>query len=94
MRNLLVLAGAAALATVSVAASADTVAVSNPAPAVKAGALLISSDGKRLGRVDRVRKDAIGVIIDQRYVYVPLSTISAGENGRLVTSLTARDANR
>lgn len=87
MRNLLALASAAALASVSVAAAAD-------APVVKPGALVISSDGKRLGRVDTIRNDQVGLIVESKYVYLPITSLSAGEKGRLVTNMTAREVRK
>jgi hypothetical protein len=88
---------AAALLGASVA-FADTpapeaaAAATAPAP-LKAGLLLWSSEGKRIGRIDRVfaAKDgtplSASVIFESRFVYVPASTITASDSG-LKTSLT------
>lgn len=93
MRKILVLAAAAALATVAGAASADTVAATASAPAVvKTGRIVVSSDGRTVGRIDRVDGDRIGLIADSRYIYIPTSTLSAGEKNRVVTSLTIKQA--
>ena len=86
MRNLLAIASAAALATLSTAALAQT-----DAPVAKTGRLLISSDGKRLGRIDRVEAARVGVIVDSTYIYIPTATLSAGENNRVLTSLSYKD---
>jgi hypothetical protein len=69
------------------------------APAVKVGALLKSSDGKRIGRIERVVTSKAGtavsasLIVDSRFVYVPVSTISASDSG-LVTSLSRADVRK
>ena len=86
----------AALA-LSGAAMAEEV-VSTPA-AVKAGVFLKSSDGKRVGRIERIvtAKDgtplSAGVIFDSRFVYVPLSTISSSDAG-VVTSLSRAEVSK
>ncbi|TZG28889.1 hypothetical protein [Sphingomonas montanisoli] len=60
---------------------------------LKTGAILVSADGKRLGRVDTITsKDgapvSLNLIFDSRFVHVPASTVTAGEDGRLTTSLS------
>ncbi len=90
MRNLLALAGAVALATLSTSAMADEAA---PAAAVaKVGRLVVSSDGKRIGRIDKVEANRVGIIFESAYIYVPTESLSAGENNRVVTALTFKDA--
>ena len=68
-----------------------------PAAAVtaKSGTILKTSDGKRVGRIERVvSKDgapvSVAIIYDSRFVYVPYSTLSASDSG-LVTSLSRAD---
>jgi hypothetical protein len=63
-----------------------------PAPVVKVGRLLSTSDGRRLGRIDQVDKGADGAPVTVQLfsqngiLYVPVSTISAGSGTSLVTS--------
>jgi len=90
MRKILILAAAAALTTLAGAASAETVAAATPALELKVGRLVVSSDGRTVGRIDRVEASKIGLIGDGRYLYIPTSTLSAGEKNRVVTSLTAK----
>lgn len=88
---------AAALLAAPVAMAETTPEAAPPAAAaptvLKTGALLVSSDGKRVGRIERVVKGTDGaplsasVIFDSRIVYVPASTIAAAERG-YSTSLT------
>ena len=96
MRHLLTLAGAAALAALSVAPTAAS--AQEPAAAtdsfVKLGRLVVSSDGKRLGRIDRISGARIGLIVDSKYVYLPVATLTAGENSRVVTSLSFKDVTK
>ena len=68
-------------------------AIAADAPAgLKNDALIKSSDGRLLGRVDRVtKKDGVpvtaSVIVNGRFVKLPAATISEA-GGALVTSLT------
>lgn len=84
---------AAPVAIAQTAAESAPVPAPATAPELKAGALLLSSDGKRIGRIERVVKGSDGaavsaaVIVDSRFVYVPASTISSVERG-FSTSLT------
>jgi hypothetical protein len=77
----------------SVSASAQTAAPAATAPAIESGVLLTTSDGKRLGRISRVLTDAskapvaATVIVDDHFVRIPVSTLTASGDG-LVTSLT------
>jgi|KBSSwiStaDraftv2_1062776.scaffolds.fasta_scaffold289686_1 hypothetical protein len=92
----LVMASALVLATTANAQEAAP-APAAAAPAIAAGAMLKSSDGKRIGRIDRIVRSRDGtpvsasIIYDSRFIYVPVSTISASPDG-LVTSLTRSDA--
>ena len=71
-------------------------AFSQPAIGPKAGMILLSSDGKRIGRIERIVGSAgqaqmVSVIYDSRFVYLPLSTLTLGEDGRATTSLTRKE---
>ncbi|HEY6868898.1 MAG TPA: hypothetical protein VI199_03975 [Novosphingobium sp.] len=96
MREFLAIAGAAALAILSTAAHADDAKPAAAAAAFtpKSGQMVVSSDNKRVGRIDRVEATRVGVILDSQYVYIPTASLSAGENGRVVTSLARRDIGR
>lgn len=94
MRTILALAGAAALTAFGTVASAETPASTSAAAAatVRAGQTVVTADGRRLGRIDRVDGARVGLIVDMKYVYVPVATLSASEKGRLATSLTYKQA--
>ncbi len=75
------------LASVSAPVLAQAPAESAVAvPAVKRGAMVFTADGRRVGRVDRVRSDAVGIIYNGKYIDVPTATLAASERG-LTTSL-------
>lgn len=79
------------------AAPAAPAAPAAAAPlSLRPGLLIISSDGRRVGRVERVLGDrtaptGVTVIKDSAFVTVPARTLSAGEGGRVVTSLAYRE---
>ena len=81
----------AAAQTAETAPAAATAPVA--APAIKNGDLVWSTDGRRIGRVDRVRGDAVAVISDMKMVYIPVATLSTSEHG-LVSSLTRKEIDR
>jgi len=64
--------------------------------APKVGAIVTTADGKRLGRVDEVHSAtkrqaaSIGVIYEERFVSVPVATLSATEKG-YSTSLSLKE---
>ena len=64
---------------------------------LKSGRTIITSDGKRVGPIDRIVADNSGapqsaaVIFDSRFIYIPASTLTPGDNGRVTTSLTYKD---
>jgi hypothetical protein len=67
--------------------------------AVKSGDLIVTADGKRLGRVDTVTVQggapyAVSVIYDSKFVKIPVSTLTSGEGGRLQTSLSRDDVRK
>ena len=86
-----------------IASFASVLALSTPALAqtadVKKGAVVYSSDGVRLGHVYSIRKGEDGnpveasVIFRSKMIYIPVSTLSAGEKG-LVTTRSRADFSR
>lgn len=70
------------------------------AASVRSGAMLVSADGRRIGRIDRIVTTTAGqplsaaVILDSRFVYVPIATLSAADGGRVTTSLNRDDLRR
>jgi hypothetical protein len=67
------------------------------APAApKLGSVIWTTDGKRLGRVDEFRKakggevTSVGIIYDSRFVFVPISTLTANDKG-FVSSLSLKE---
>lgn len=89
MRNILL---AAALST-AVLSAAPVAAQTAATVSVREGAILTTADGRRLGRIARVVSNAAGepvaasVIVDSRFVSVPLSTITV-DGRRATTSLS------
>ncbi|MCP1470276.1 hypothetical protein J3E64_001964 [Sphingobium sp. OAS761] len=79
--------------TLSTAAIAGDVAV------IKERALVKTTDGRKVGFIDRVMKNAAGeptavqIIYSGRFVVIPVETLSSAEKG-LVTTLTAKEVNR
>lgn len=85
------------LALALLAAASGSAAMAQAGALPKAGAMLVSSDGKRIGRIDRILNDRDGkaltasVIHDSRFVAVPVSTLSLSEDGRAVTTLSRKE---
>ena len=52
-----------------------------------------SADGRRIGRVDRVRGSAVAVVSDMQMVYIPIATLTVSERG-LVSSLSRKEISR
>jgi hypothetical protein len=78
----------AAEATTQVAEAAPAPAPAAAAVQVSEGQTIVAANGARLGRVSRLDNSGSPQLIFQgRLVTVPLATLSAGENGRLNTSL-------
>ncbi|WP_176594277.1 hypothetical protein [Sphingobium sp. EM0848] len=75
------------------ALSLSTIAVAQEAPAIKARTMVKTTDGARIGLIDRIIKNADGtpgsvqIIYKGRFVSIPASTLISGDKG-LVTSLT------
>ncbi|QZP09947.1 hypothetical protein K5X80_16080 [Caenibius sp. WL] len=82
---------AASLATVP--AMAQEASAPAAASNVKQGVMVYSADGRRIGRVDRVRDGAVSIIFDGRIVRIPVSTLSDAEKG-VTTSLTRKDVTK
>jgi hypothetical protein len=82
----------ASLVAAPVVAMAETPPAS--APVVKVGKMLASSDGRRLGRIDQLDKAKDGTLVtaelfsDMGILYIPVSSISASGDSKLVTSLS------
>jgi len=88
MRNLF-------LATALLAATAGALPViAQDAATVRSGQILVSADGRSMGKISRVISDTAGqpvsatIIVDTRFVRVPLSTLSVGEDNRVKTTLS------
>jgi hypothetical protein len=100
IRSLCCVAAAAALLAAPVAlAQSPAEPAPAAAPAFKSGSMLVSADGKRIGRIERVVRGSDGtplsaaVIFDSRFVYIPASSISAA-NGRFATTLTQSEVRK
>ena len=84
---------ALAVSGAAMAQAASPVAATSAGPAIKGNEVLRSSDGRRIGTVDRVvlgqdrSPVAVSLVVGSRFVKVPVSTITAA-NGGLVTSLS------
>ncbi|MDT0509926.1 hypothetical protein [Novosphingobium sp. MMS21-SN21R] len=65
-----------------------------PAPAAavvaKVGDLVWSVDGRRVGRVERIRGTSAAVIIDMKMIYIPFEKLGTSERG-LVSTLTLKE---
>ncbi|MDT0509718.1 hypothetical protein [Novosphingobium sp. MMS21-SN21R] len=75
--------------------AADPAPAAAPAAAsdIKGGEAMWSADGRRVGRVDRVRGNAVAVVADMKMIYIPLDTVSVTERG-VVSTLTRKEINR
>lgn len=97
MRTLLLpLAALAAFVSPLTASAQETGA----APEIRSGQLVVSSDGKRIGRIDRIVKDKAGapvaatVIYASRLVRLPYSTLSVDAEQRTVTTLSRAEVSK
>jgi hypothetical protein len=75
--------------------AADPAPAAAPAAAadIKGGEAMWSADGRRVGRVDRVRGNTVAVVADMKMIYIPLDTVSVTERG-VVSTLTRKEINR
>jgi hypothetical protein len=60
------------------------------------GALIVSADGRRVGRVETITGApaspvSVTVIKDDQFATIPASTLSAGDHGRVMTTLKYSD---
>ena len=95
MHKVMKVAFLGALFAVPATAMAQTPAPSASAPTVvKAGRMLSSSDGRRLGRIDQLDKGPDGTPVtaelfsDQGILYIPVATLSSPNGTSFVTSMT------
>lgn len=81
------------------AAVADSAAASNSALSLRTRALVKTTDGRKVGFIERVVRDTAGaptsvqIIYNGRFVQIPASTLAPAEKG-LVTSLTAKEVGK
>ena len=87
------------IAAVSSALLMAAMAPAQMASMMKAGSVVTTADGKRIGRVDRVITDSTGnptsisLIYSDHFVRIPASTVSTGADG-LTTTLTRADVSK
>jgi hypothetical protein len=60
------------------------------APAISKGAMIFSADGRRIGRVDRVRATSVSIIYSGRFIEIPLGSLTPADKG-YTTSLNKAD---
>ena len=85
---------ALALSTAAVPAIAQPAADSEAAtPEIAKGAMIVSADGGRVGRVDRVRATGVSVIYNGRFIEIPIGTLTPADKG-YTTSLNKADLNK
>lgn len=98
MRILMLAAALVATAPIAAPVFAQDAAASTVA--ARSGAMLLSSDGRRIGKITRIVASPDGtpqtaaVIYDSRFVYIPVSTITAGEGKTVTTSLTRAEVGK
>jgi hypothetical protein len=91
----MLLASTAALAQESAAPAAEAPATA-AAPELQLGKFVTTTDGLRVGRIDRINADkdgkpaTVAIIYQSRFVFIPVSTLSAKDRG-FVTSLTRKE---
>ena len=93
--RLIVLSAIALSLAAPVAVFAEDAAPAAVTP--KLGMSVMTSDGKRLGRVDDIHQAtkreaaSVGIIYDGHFVYLPVSTLTAADKG-YTTSLSLKQA--
>lgn len=95
MRTLALAALSSALivAVPAVAEDAAPTAATAAAPLkLVEGVLIVSADGRRVGRVETISGPhdapvAVTVIKDDQFATIPAATLSAGDHGRVLTTL-------
>jgi sporulation protein YlmC with PRC-barrel domain len=92
MRSSIICAALLSAVSLSAAALAET-------PAIKPGAFVTTSDGKRIGRVYDLDKakdgtvTGVSIIRDNRIIHIATDTLSSADNG-LKTSLSYDDVKK
>lgn len=84
------------LATALLAATAGAVpaVAQEAASAVRSGQILVSADGRSMGKISRVVTNPAGepvsatIIVDTRFVKVPVDTLSISEDNRVKSTLS------
>lgn len=89
IKFLIIAASLAAAPAMAQDASAPAAAASN----VKKGAMVYSVDGRRIGRVDYIRDNSVGIIYNGRFVTIPVPTLSDSDKG-VTTSLTGKEVSK
>lgn len=84
------LALALSLCAIPAAVHAQDAAPAATAVVAKVGDLVWSVDGRRVGRVERIRSTSVAVIIDMKMIYIPFDKLGSGERG-LVSTLTLKE---
>lgn len=89
-----------ALGLVATPVMAETTAPAAPAApaAIKEGVVVFSAEGRRIGRIDRIKSaegapTAVSIIYNGRFIYIPVSTLTAGDRG-LTSSLSKAELNK
>ncbi len=85
--------GLVAIPAVAQTAAPVAAAAATTALEIKGGEMVWSSEGRRVGRVDRVRGETVAVIRDMKMIYIPIASLSASDRG-LVSTLTNKEINR
>ncbi len=91
MRSSIICAAILSVASLSSAALADV--------AIKTGAFVTTSDGKRVGRVYDIDKAKDGTVVsvaiikDNKIIHIPVSTLTTAETG-ITTSLSNADVKK
>ncbi len=106
MKLVLALTAAASLAIPAAAFADETVGVSNSVAAaanspvsIRERALVKTTDGRKVGFVDRVFRNTAGeptgvqIIYNGHFVQIPAASLAPAEKG-FVTSLTAKEVNK
>jgi len=66
---------------------------SSAATSVKVGNMVFSADGRRIGRIDFIRDNEVGIIYNGRFIKIPVSTLSSAEKG-VATTLTRAEVGK
>ncbi|MGF7150207.1 putative metalloprotease with PDZ domain [Sphingomonas zeicaulis] len=58
--------------------------------AITPGAMIVSADGRRVGRIDRVLASTVSLIYNGRFIQIPTATLTPSDRG-YTTTLTKAD---